>query len=433
MNIVLLNGYVVCLKTTLGYLLAPVLNIGHVTNSVLGEFVSDASAPVFQLMREARYQTSTAITRQYLHEGVSVLLDGTYARRAWRKAIYQLADEFGVTEVIAITCVCSQPHLIHQRLAYRQLSPETPDAAANHWSAYLGSVRAFESIEDDVTPNGRRVSRLTFDSGTFTLRRNAILTPYAETVALAVERIIDSGRLRHPHFGLGVKKVGVGSFPARRLVALEGVGGSGKTTQSKRLKSIHARAGQRTCLLEEFSDGTIGEQLRKRVGRGDDQRIRVTANGPSHTESILVVGDALARVRELHEARVTGAPVYDLIVADGHIWSHLAHGLALLPEDTNPTLVQCMASALGELLVPLGTIADYQQTIYLRVAPDLAVERIESRIGARLSTEARRFLTRIHKIDEEFALTSDVISVDGDGSPDEVSQRIVEAVSRDAM
>lgn len=433
MSIVLLNGHVACLKTTLGYLLAPILNLGHVTNSVLGDFVSDASAPTFQTLREARYRTATTITRQYLHEGVSVLLDGTYARRAWREAIYRLADEFGVAEVIAITCVCSQPHLIHQRLAYRRLSTETPDAAANQWGVYLGSVSAFEPIEDDATPSGRRISRLTFDSGTFTLRRNAVLTPYAEAVALAVERLIDSGRLGRPHFGLAVEKADVGSLPARRLVALEGVGGSGKTTQSKRLENVYARAGQRTCLFGEFSGGTIGEQLRKRVGRGDDQRIRVTAKGPSHTESILVVGDALARVRALHEARVSGAPVYDLVVADGHVWSHLAHGLALLPEDTEPTLVQCTASALGELLVPLGTIADFQQTVFLRIAPDLAAERIESRIGARLSTEARRFLARMHTIYEEFARTSGAVLVDGDGSPEEVSQRIVEAVSREAM
>ena len=65
---------------------------------------------------------------QFLQQGVSVILDGTFARRAWRDSIYALADEFGVTDVIAITCRCSDPLVVEQRLAYRRAAPDSPDA-----------------------------------------------------------------------------------------------------------------------------------------------------------------------------------------------------------------------------------------------------------------------------------------------------------------
>jgi hypothetical protein len=365
MRIVLINGHVACLKTTLGYLLAPMLSLGHVTNSVLGAFVSDATAPTFQELREARYRTATAITRLYLNEGVSVVLDGTFARRAWREAIYQLADEFGVEDLVAITCVCSDPALIEQRFAYRRLASDSPDAAANHWGAYLGSIGAFEPIEGDTLPRGCCISRLTFDSGSFALRRDAILTPYAEAVALTIERLIASGRLSRPQFGLGPVAGLVNAPPAKRLIAIEGLAASGKSTQARLLADTLVRGGRRTSLFEEFCDNAIGEFLRKHNAIGDDHRVRVTQGAPSHTESLLVIGDAIAHVRAVYEARLAGAPGYEMVVADGYTWAHNSHGLALLPEEASLSLRQCVSAALAEILAPLRGVGELQQTVFL--------------------------------------------------------------------
>jgi len=426
MNLVLINGHVACLKTTLGYLLAPILQLGHVTTSVLGEFVSDATAPNFNALREARYRTTTAITREFLREGVSVILDGTFSRRAWREAIYHLADQFGVEDVVAITCVCSNPAIVQQRLAYRRIALDAPDAAANHWSAYAGSVKDFEPIGIDRLPGGRRISRLVFDSASFDLRREVIMTPFAETVAVAMERLMASGRLSRPLFGFGQVAGPPHALPAKRLIALEGLGGSGKSTQVRALSDLFVRQGRRVICFTEFSDGPVGSYLRSRSSiAGGDHRVRVTEGMPSHTESLLVLGDSIARVHALCESRLQGEPPYDVIVADSYIWSHLAHGLAHLPDESESELQQNVSAVLAEIVAPLSAIADRQDTVFFRISAELAAERIEQRSGKRLSKESRRFIARLFDIYEDLAKASSATIVDGLLPPAEITRIIL--------
>lgn len=425
MNVVMINGHVACLKTTLGYLLAPMLQLGHVTTSVLGDFVSDEAAPAFDALREARYRAATAITRQFLLEGVPVILDGTFSRRAWRDAIYSLADQFGVEDVVSITCACSDSTIIEQRLAYRRLASDTPDAASNHWGAYEGSIKNFESIEADRRPAGCKISRLFFDSASLTLRREVILTQYAESVAVAVERLIASGKLSRPQFGFGQVVESPHILPARRLIALEGLGGSGKSSQGKRLTELLIHQGRRVYFFEEFSDDPIGCYLRKRSALiSNDHRVRVTEGPPSHTQSLLIIGDSIARVRAACEGRLQGAQSYDVVIADSYIWSHLAHGLALLPETASPELRQNMWTALAEIVAPLRAIADIQNTVFLRIPVKLATKRIERRNGTRLSSESRRFLARLSGIYEDITKSSSATSVDASLPSEEVTNLI---------
>jgi thymidylate kinase/predicted kinase len=424
MRIVLINGHVACLKTTLAYLLAPMLELGLVTTSVLGEFIADANAPTFHTLQDARYQMATVITRQFLHHGVSVILDGTFSRRLWRDEIYKLADEYNVEHVVAVTCVCSDPALINQRLAHRRVAKNSPDSAANHWDAYLGSVHRFETIEEDRLPSGHLISRLTFDSALMAITRDKSETPYAEEVARIIERLVASGRLSRPQFGLTPVTDSGHNRPAKLLIALEGLSASGKSTQSKRLSEMLMRLGRMACLFEEFSDSHLGQYLRERSAITDHRRIQVVEGAYSHTESLLVIADAIGRIRMACEARLRGAPAYEIIVADGYTWAHLAHGLALLPECANAALRQYMWTALAEILAPLRGVADLHQSVYLRITPDLASERLERRIGAKLSRDNRHFLERLFDIYEVLAEGYGTITIDASKAPQEITRQI---------
>ena len=173
----------------------------------------------------------------------------------------------------------------------------------------------------------------------------------------------------------------------------------------------------------------IGTYLRAQSGLESEHRVRVgAASSPSHTESLLVIGDAIQRIRNAYDSRQSGVHSHQVFVADGYTLAHLAHGLALLPEGSGATLEQCMSHALTEILAPLRHIAHVQQTIFLRISPQMAVQRLEHRMSTKLSAASCRFVVRIAEIYDELLRTSRATEVDAHGSPDEVARRIKEAI-----
>jgi thymidylate kinase len=424
-RIILINGHVACLKTTLAYLLAPALGFGHVTTSVLGPIVSDATASSFNNLRDARYSALTDLTASYLRNGTSVVLDGTFAHRRWREAIYRVAATAFVTDIVSITCVSSSADVVAKRLAYRHSSPDVPDSAANQWDAYLGSVSAFESPDTDTVPDGISFAGFEFDSARLELRLLSG-SAFAEVVASALERIVESGRLAHPNFGMGAMHSSDDIF-GLRLVALEGLGGSGKTTQAGMLARHWAAKGLSVQRLTEFSDGPVGRLLASCTAKAD-HRVQLTGKAPSHTESLLVIGDAVRRVEQLGADRRMGRPVYDVVVADSYAWSHLAHAVALLPSRASTSIVDAMSTSVSNILAPLHGVCRVESTVYLRLEVKVARKRIESRTQKRVSTQGVTFLERIHAIYEELSSASNSVVIDAAASPTTVCRRIIRAV-----
>jgi predicted kinase len=195
LRIVLVNGYAGCLKTTLSYHLAPLLGLGLISNSVLGGFSFDQGRRAAAAMRERRYATAAALAETCLEAGISVILDGTYALRQWRQRIYSLAARFAVSDVLAITCTCSDPGVLEERFARRRLDPRWPDAAANHIGAFHGSVEEFEPLSEDRLPEGQRPALLGFDSGNLSVSAAEPPATFAAAAVEAIERLVARGTL----------------------------------------------------------------------------------------------------------------------------------------------------------------------------------------------------------------------------------------------
>lgn len=196
----MLSGYIACLKTTLSYLIAPAFGLAHISTSVLGPFKPLRKAPDFFLLRDRRYEIAEKIAVTYLKNNVSIVLDGTYALRRWRNNIYKLGYKYGTEDVIAIKCICSNRDALKKRLAYRQKYIGVPDAQANTINAFEQSKEEFESISNDKLPDGKNISLIKFDSGTFKVEIKESNSKYANNIAGEIKNFMKHGRLNESIF-----------------------------------------------------------------------------------------------------------------------------------------------------------------------------------------------------------------------------------------
>ncbi|MGC1276506.1 MAG: thymidylate kinase [Planctomycetaceae bacterium] len=119
-----------------------------------------------------------------------------------------------------------------------------------------------------------------------------------------------------------------------RLIAIEGVDGSGKGTQAKRLYERLLAAGRKTALFSfpRYSDthfgGFIGEYLNGRYGSLDEVHPFLAA--------LLFAGDRFESRGPLLEALAAN----DVVLCDRYVSSNIAHQAAKLPVAERPELIR---------------------------------------------------------------------------------------------
>lgn len=199
MYIILINGYVGCLKTTLSYLLASSIGFAHVSTSVFGSFTSDKSDPNFTPLRNARYEKLMVITEKYLELNISVVLDGNFPNKNLRKQIYKLGEKYNVMDIISIRCICSDVNKLEERFKYRRENVFTPDSNANTIETYLGSVDDYENITDDKYRN-HNISRILFDSGCFKVEIQNANDDMTNKVYNIIHKLSKSNMFKRPLF-----------------------------------------------------------------------------------------------------------------------------------------------------------------------------------------------------------------------------------------
>lgn len=425
MYIVLINGHAGCLKTTLSYLIASSLGLAHVSTSSLGSFCPHRDLPAFRSSREARYGVLTAVVEQYLENDVSIVVDGTFALRRWRDAIYALAAPHGGVEVIVLTCVCSRRDILERRFLHRRQVPDGPDSLANRVEAYDGSVNEFESVEDDRLLDGRLVSLIEFDSGTMEVNLRRTNDPHVAVVARVVADLVHSGRLDAPFFPVVNVPIAhdrieaSGERESAYYIILEGTSGSGKTTQARRLAvELETQTGAIARVIEEFSGGALGSFIRSRIGKEGDHQVQIGTEPPSHLESLLVIADGIERKRIAKECSAR------YCILDGGPWGQVAHAIALLPQDASETVKTYVRDAVLVLANQYPRLPAPAFTCFLRIPPDLATHRIEMRTGRSLHPDQVLFIRRLT---ESFEATAGREStwVDASMEIDEVTQKIL--------
>jgi len=199
MNIILVNGHVGCLKTTLSYFLAANLKLGLVSTSNLGYFTSDKNDPNFMKFRESRYDKLYLITEEYLKNNVSVVLDGNFPYNKLRSKIFRLAEKYKAKNIISIKCISNNKSIVKRRLAFRKKNNLAPDSDANSIDAYLNSVSKYEEFSNDLI-NNKKLSRIEFDSGKFSAKMISSGSAYANEVLKIVEALIKQKFLEKPFF-----------------------------------------------------------------------------------------------------------------------------------------------------------------------------------------------------------------------------------------
>jgi dTMP kinase len=198
------------------------------------------------------------------------------------------------------------------------------------------------------------------------------------------------------------------------FIVLEGVEGSGKTTQARLLAEWLGDRGVPHILTREPGGTQVGEEIRRALLHGGD-------DVPARTELLLMLAARAAFV----DAVVTPALARgDVVIADRYELSSLAYqgyGRGLPLGDVR----QANAFATGGLVADLTIVLDLtpETGVARRAAAGAAADRIE-----RAGTAFHQEVARAYRLLSETERNVEVVP--GDGTSEAVHQSIVRVLGR---
>jgi dTMP kinase len=204
-----------------------------------------------------------------------------------------------------------------------------------------------------------------------------------------------------------------------RFIVLEGIDGSGTTTQAKRLGSALEARGAVVCLTCEPTPGPVGKLIRQAL------RHELTANDGTgvrklawSTMALLFAADRLDHVHSVIEPALEAGST---VICDRYVLSSLAYQSLTSPEGAHsvPFIAEINSRAVRPDL-----------TLVLDVSDEVAAERRAIRGGPAEMFEVRelqRLLADAYLRAEELVPGDRVVHI-VDGTPDEVGARLLEAV-----
>lgn len=195
------------------------------------------------------------------------------------------------------------------------------------------------------------------------------------------------------------------------FITLEGIDGSGTTTQVALLAQLLADEGHRCVKTFEPSDGEIGRLLRTALqkkalqhddGAPDDRML-----------ALLFAADRIDHLRRVVEPALARG---DLVISDRYVHSSLAYqGASLEPRWVDAINAKARTADL---------------VLWLDVPIEVCLERVASRGGVREIFESRAVLKAVkQRYEHAMHLRPErVVRVDGQGAPETVAQRLLDAV-----
>jgi len=190
------------------------------------------------------------------------------------------------------------------------------------------------------------------------------------------------------------------------LIALEGIDGSGKSTQARRLCAALQERGLSTLLLHEPGDSEYGDRIRQLFEHG--------RSVSPEEEMRLFLEDRRIDVRDnILPALAAGS----VVVMDRYYFSSMAYQGAL---GLDPDLIR----EKNEAFAPRPNL-----TLILDVIPDTGVTRIRARRDVPNSFERADYLLQVREIFLGFC-SSDVVRVDASGDVDTVRKEIQQLVGK---
>lgn len=193
-----------------------------------------------------------------------------------------------------------------------------------------------------------------------------------------------------------------------RFIVLEGIDGSGTTTQAARLAAALREAGHAVVSTREPSDGPIGVLIRQALTRR-------LAGLSDRMLALLFAADRLDHLASVVEPALAEGKV---VVSDRYVLSSLAYQGMRLP------------LAWVETLNAAARPADL--TLFLEVDPRTAARRRSGRGGTEElfdADEVQRAVARAYgRVARKHARAQRVVRVNGRGAADEVAGEILSRV-----
>ena len=206
-------------------------------------------------------------------------------------------------------------------------------------------------------------------------------------------------------------------------IALEGIDGSGKTTQAEELKKYFKSQGKEVLLtFEPQRKGIIGDVIH--------QVLRHEITLPKESIQYLFAAD-----RAIHQKKII-IPALEkglVVISDRNFWSSIAYGI--LDKETTEGFKR---ENFEQMLCAMSILSMYHQftapnyTFYLNVDIQTAIGRIKGMERKAEIYEKEALLKRAKEIYDWIAkeFKGDIITVHGDRHIDEVTSEIVGIVGK---
>lgn len=195
-----------------------------------------------------------------------------------------------------------------------------------------------------------------------------------------------------------------------KLIILEGMDGSGTTTQSKMLVSYLEKMGHRVSASAEPTKSPLGQEIRKWLAKPLEQE--------PHLLAMLALCFAADRMHHVHFGLAPDLKTHDFVIVDRYVLSSLVYqGLHL----------------------PLSFVKEINHfalkpdlTLVLQVPAQLAYDRIVARSGNKDFYESKPLLERLEKRYLELAEQDPehTVILDGTGSKEQVHQRLIDILGQ---
>ena len=218
------------------------------------------------------------------------------------------------------------------------------------------------------------------------------------------------------HFQLEIKR----NMEKGKYYAVEGIDGSGKTTQAKLLADYLKRQGKEVLLTKEPTNGPIAQLIYKVLHK------EITM--PSISLQYLFCAD---RAVHLEEVVIPALKEGKIVVSDRSLWSAVAYGIA--DQDLDKDEKERILVAYNAVLALYDGFLVPDKTIILKIPFAISVDRTEKRHEQKqsiydMSEELKQIEKEYMWLSEKFADVITVIDGDHDHTPEQIHEKLVHSL-----
>lgn len=219
----------------------------------------------------------------------------------------------------------------------------------------------------------------------------------------------------HIEFDLSLKK----NTSSGRYIAIEGIDGSGKTTQSKLLVEYFEKQGREVLLTKEPTNGEVAQLIYKVLHK----EIMV----PAISLQYLFCADRAIHLQDVVEPALKEGKV---VISDRSLWSAVAYGITdqNIPENEKERILvayNAVMSLYGGFLIP-------DKTILLDIPFEVSIQRTLDRDTNQSIYDGSEKLKRILKeykwLSQKFPEVITRVEGDHDHTPIQIHERVLKAL-----